>query len=95
MGPYILIGVGVILVLLGLFLVMAGIDHLRRKARMLNRQLNELLGPGRLASTSGRMLRLRLLLRRDKVLPVHRPFFIGLILIGGGLYLVLTFITHV
>lgn len=94
MGLYILIGVGIILVLAGVFFVIYGIHALRRK-----QEEYKLFGFNRRISSLGLRwrlwMRLKLFLKDSKVFPVWRPLFIGLILIGGGLYLILTFITHV
>jgi len=94
MGFYIRIGIGIILVLVGIFLAMGGIHNLRRK-----QEEYKLFGFNRRISSLGLRwrlwMRLKLFLKDSKVFPVWRPLFIGLILIGGGLYLILTFITHV
>jgi len=76
--------------------VTIGIDELRRMHR-----LQKMFGLDRLVASAelSWWYRWRLkainFLRPDEVHPYHRPLFIGLILIGGGLYLVLTFIMHV
>ena len=94
MGAYILIGVGIILALVGLFFVLVAIHHFREKER-----LNKLFGLDRMVSSlglRGRLwMRLKLFFQESPGAYIWRPLFIGLILIGGGLYLLLTFIGRV
>jgi len=88
MGAYILIGVGIILALVGLFFVLVAIHHFRDKERRYKSSLGSTL-------YAKWRVRLWLFFKEEPGAYIWRPFFIGLILIGGGLYLVLTFITHV